>query len=147
MQTLIFGYALDTQIEHIPTVVLNLDGRESSRRFIDQMVNTQIFDIETRAVDDDTFRHELTSGRAKVGITVPPDFTERLLAGRQTYVQVLIDGSDSSVATSALNSANLLGIRKSIEDAEEKRVAEAIAFAEASTFPEDKEIYDHVFAS
>jgi len=37
-------------------------------------------------------------------------------------------------------------LRKSIEDAEEKRVAEAIAFAEASTFPEDKEIYDHVFA-
>ena len=37
-------------------------------------------------------------------------------------------------------------LRKSIEDAEEKRVADAIAFAEASTFPEDQEIYDHVFA-
>jgi ABC transporter DrrB family efflux protein len=115
MQTLIFGYALDTQIEHIPTVVLNLDGRENSRRFIDGMANTRIFDIRTRATDDDTFRHELTSGRAKVGVTIPPDFTERILAGRQTYVQVLVDGSDSSVATSALNSANLLGIRKSIE--------------------------------
>jgi TPP-dependent pyruvate/acetoin dehydrogenase alpha subunit len=37
-------------------------------------------------------------------------------------------------------------LRKSIEDAEEKRVADAIAFAEASTFPEDREIYDHVFS-
>jgi TPP-dependent pyruvate/acetoin dehydrogenase alpha subunit len=37
-------------------------------------------------------------------------------------------------------------LRQSIENAEEKRVADAIAFAEASTFPEDKEIYDHVFA-
>jgi len=37
-------------------------------------------------------------------------------------------------------------LRKSIEDAEEKRVADAIAFAEASTFPEDQEIYDHVFS-
>lgn len=36
--------------------------------------------------------------------------------------------------------------RKSIEAAEEKRVADAIAFAEASTFPEDQEVYDHVFA-
>ena len=35
--------------------------------------------------------------------------------------------------------------RKSIEAAEEKRVADAIAFAEASTFPEDQEVYDHVF--
>jgi TPP-dependent pyruvate/acetoin dehydrogenase alpha subunit len=38
-------------------------------------------------------------------------------------------------------------IRTSIEAAEEKRIADAIAFAEASTFPEDKEIYDHVFAN
>jgi pyruvate dehydrogenase E1 component alpha subunit len=37
-------------------------------------------------------------------------------------------------------------LRQSIEDAEEKRVADAIAFAEASTFPEDQEIYDHVFS-
>ena len=37
--------------------------------------------------------------------------------------------------------------RTSIESAEEKRIADAIAFAEASTFPEDKEIYDHVFAN
>ncbi|HEY2875679.1 MAG TPA: thiamine pyrophosphate-dependent dehydrogenase E1 component subunit alpha [Reyranella sp.] len=36
--------------------------------------------------------------------------------------------------------------RKSIEAAEEKRVADAIVFAEASTFPEDQEVYDHVFA-
>ena len=37
-------------------------------------------------------------------------------------------------------------LRKSIEAGEEKRVADAIAFAEASTFPEDQEVYDHVFA-
>ena len=38
-------------------------------------------------------------------------------------------------------------LKKSIEAAEEKRIADAIAFAEASTFPEDREIYDHVFAN
>ena len=38
-------------------------------------------------------------------------------------------------------------LRKSIEIAEEKRLADAISFAETSTFPEDNEIHDHVFAS
>ncbi|MBS0546230.1 MAG: thiamine pyrophosphate-dependent dehydrogenase E1 component subunit alpha [Proteobacteria bacterium] len=38
-------------------------------------------------------------------------------------------------------------LRKLIEAEEEKRIADAIAFAEASTFPEDREIYDHVFAN
>ena len=37
-------------------------------------------------------------------------------------------------------------LRKSIEGLEEKRVADSIAFAEASAFPEDREVYDHVFA-
>jgi ABC transporter DrrB family efflux protein len=115
MQTLIFGYALDTQIEHIPTVIYNLDGRQDSRRFVEQLVNTRVFDIAESATDEESFRRALSSGRAKVGVTIPPDFSSRLLDGRQTYVQVQIDGSDSQIASSALNAANLLGVRKSIE--------------------------------
>lgn len=38
-------------------------------------------------------------------------------------------------------------VKKAIEAEEEKRVAEAIAFAEASAFPEDREVHDHVFAN
>lgn len=115
MQTMIFGYALDTQIEHIPTVVYNLDGRDDSHRLVEQLTNTRVFEIREYATDDESFRRALSSGRAKVGVTIPPDFSARLLDGRQTYIQFLIDGSDSQVATSALNAANLLGIRKSIE--------------------------------
>ena len=41
---------------------------------------------------------------------IPPDYAERLHARQQVDVQVLIDGSDSQVATTALNAANLLGL-------------------------------------
>jgi ribosome-dependent ATPase len=115
MQTLIFGYALNTQIEHIPTVVFNLDGREQGRQLVDQLANTQIFDITERVTDDESFRRALTSGRAKMGVKIPPDLTERLDAGHQVQIQFLIDGSDSQIANSALNAANLLGITKSIQ--------------------------------
>ncbi|MCL2647243.1 MAG: ABC transporter permease [Phycisphaerales bacterium] len=115
MQTLIFGYALDTQIEHIPTVVMNLDGREQGRTLAEQFANTRVFTIVERVQDDESFQRALTSGRAKVGIIIPPDYTERLINDRQVQVQVLIDGSDSQIATSALNAANLLGVRTSIE--------------------------------
>ncbi|TXT22246.1 MAG: hypothetical protein FD138_3596 [Planctomycetota bacterium] len=62
-----------------------------------------------RVFDDESFDRALTSGRAKVGVRVPPNYSDDLLSGRQAQVQVLIDGSDSTVATTALNSANLLG--------------------------------------
>ncbi len=57
----------------------------------------------------------MTSGRARVGLRIPPDYSDRLLRGEQVGVQVLIDGSDSQVATTALNTAKLLGIQLSIQ--------------------------------
>jgi len=114
VQTIIFGYAIDTEIEHIPTVVFDMDGRASARELIDAFENTNTFQIVQRVVDDETFRRELTSGRSKVGIVIPPDYTARLLMGEQVQVQVLVDGSDSQVANSALNATNLLGFNLSL---------------------------------
>ncbi len=56
----------------------------------------------------------MTSGRAKVGLRIPPYFGDRLVRGEQVQVQVLIDGSDSQVATTAMNSAALLGMTRSL---------------------------------
>ncbi len=114
MQTLIFGYAIDTQIEHIPTVVYNLDGRRYSRYLVDAMVNTRKFEIRASVQDEESFRRAMTSGRAKVGVKIPPDYSDRIVRGKQVQVQVLIDGSDSQVATTALNAANLLGVSMSV---------------------------------
>ncbi|MEO8495321.1 MAG: ABC transporter permease [Planctomycetota bacterium] len=123
MQTIIFGVALDTQVEHIPTVVLDLDGRRASRELTEAFVNTREFEIVEHVYDHDTFQHFLTSGRARVGVIVPPHYSERLLRGEQVQVQVLIDGSDSQVATSALNAANLLGLNLSVALARPKAEA------------------------
>lgn len=120
LQTLIFGYAIDTQIENITTVVYDMDGRQASRELADSLQNTRVFNIVRRVHDQESFRDALQSGRASVGLRIPPDFTDHLLRGEQVYVQVLIDGSDAQVATTALNAAKLLGIARSIELAREK---------------------------
>jgi ABC transporter DrrB family efflux protein len=120
MQTIIFGYALDTQINNIPTVVLDLDGRRSGRELVEAFANTRQFAILDRLHDWESFRRALTSGRAKVGIVIPPNYSDCLVQGEQIQVQVLIDGSDSQVATTALRSANLLGLNLSIKMARPK---------------------------
>ena len=71
-----------------------------------------------RVLDEESFDRALTSGRAKVGVRIAADYSDRLLAGEQVSVQVLVDGSDSQVATTALNTANLLGFRMSLRRAE-----------------------------
>jgi ribosome-dependent ATPase len=111
LQVLIFGYAIDVQIEDIPTAVLDLDGRESGRELVDSM---RKFAIVERVQDEDAFNRAMTSGRVRVGVKIPPNYSDRLLRGQRAEVQILIDGSDSQVATTALNAANLLGVNKSI---------------------------------
>ena len=113
LQIVIFGYAIETEIENIPTIVFDLDGKRHSRELVEAFVATGTFEVVGRATDEATFRRALTSGRAKVGVRIPPDYSERLIAGEQASVQVLVDGSDSNVATTAQSTAQLLGIRVS----------------------------------
>ena len=120
MQTIIFGYAIDTQIEHIPTVLFDLDGRRDAREFIAAFENTRRFDIVDTVHDEDSFQRAMTSGRAKVGLRIPPNYSDRMIRGEQVQVQVLIDGSDSQVATTAQSTAQLLGLNLSIQMARAK---------------------------
>lgn len=124
LQLTIFGYAIDVIIDNIPMVVFDLDGRQDSRRLVEALCNTRTFRVTERVQDADSFRRALTSGRAKVGVLIPADYSERLLRNEQAEVQVLIDGSDSQVATTALNTVNLLAIQLSVGRA--KAVGESL---------------------
>lgn len=114
IQLTIFGYAINVTIEDIPLVVLDLDQRADSRELISAFENTHTFEVALYAHSHDEFHHALTSGRAKAGIIIPPDYSARLLSGERADVQLLADGSDSQVATTAMNSANLLISRLAI---------------------------------
>jgi ABC transporter DrrB family efflux protein len=139
IQTIIFGYALDTQIERIPTVVFDQDGRRESVRLLESFANTRTFRVVKYAYDEETFRRAMTSGRARVGIRVPPDYTDKLVRRERACVGVIVDGSDAQIATTALNTARLLGINASIAQArslgESLQVAPARDPAGAATFP------------
>jgi len=115
MQLIIFGYAIRVKIEHIPTVLLDLDGRQESRRLVEAMEATRTFTVRARVHDAEAFRRALTSGRAKVGVLIPADYSDRLLRREQADVQVLVDGSDSQVATTAQNVMSLLALNLSMQ--------------------------------
>lgn len=126
-QTIVFGYAIDTQVEHIPTVVLDLDGRAASREWVAAMESTRRFQVIAHARDESAFERELSSGEAKVGVIIPPDFSESLLSREETHLQVLIDGSDAQVATNARSAAELLGVMRSLQLARERGEAVHVA--------------------
>ena len=114
VEMIAFGYALDTDVKHMATLVLDEDRTTESRQLIEQFVNTQTFRVagEVRSVTE--LANAIRRGKAYVGIQIPPGFTRDLRAGRTARVQVLVDGSNSSIASSALNTALNVGFRSAL---------------------------------
>ena len=108
------GYALDTDVKHIATLVLDEDRTRESRELVDQFVNTQTFRVVGEVHSVTELADAIRRGQAYVGLQIPPGFTRDLHAGRTARIQVLIDGSNSSIASSSLNTALNVGFRKAM---------------------------------
>jgi len=114
-QLTVFGFAIDLDVKNVATVVYNLDRREASRDLIDRFENTGTFTIVGQVGSDQELNAAITAGRAKVGVKIPDDYTDKVLLGEPAQVQVIIDGSDSTVAMQALNVSNAIGLTTSIQ--------------------------------
>lgn len=115
VEMIAFGYAIDMDVKHMPMVVLNEDRTVESRRFLDRLVNTETFRVigEVRNVEE--MASEIRKGRANVGLQIPPHFTRDLRGGHPAQVQLLIDGSNSTTALQALNTALGVAMTQSVE--------------------------------
>jgi ABC-2 type transport system permease protein len=114
LQMLLLGFAIDTNIRQINTVVYNADGRRESRELLDRLKNSDTFHIIRYVQNDRDLNDMIISGRTRVGIKIPVDYSDRLLHNMSAQVLVLIDGSDSSVAGQAINVTTAIGLDESL---------------------------------
>jgi ABC transporter DrrB family efflux protein len=108
VQLSIFGYAIDTEIRDIPTIVVDRARTRTSRAFTEALGATGTFRVLGEASDRDEALSRMRAGEARVTVLYPTDLDANLLAGRSAPVQVLIDGSDSNLANQA--QAAVLGL-------------------------------------
>src|ERR1700694_507462 len=102
MQLILFGYAINTTVDHIATIVLDQAHDAQSRGFLNTFFNTSYFDPVGQAGSLEQVRQAIDASTARVGIVLPPDFSHELLAGRAPKAQILVDGSDPNLAQTAL---------------------------------------------
>ena len=115
VQLLLFGYAIETEVKHIPTVVFDQSISTDSREMIEAFTASGYFDIEYMANSYEEVNRMIDSGKAKAGIVFPPDYARSVRRGTSAPVQVLVDASDSMVSNQAIAVANSIGLLKSQE--------------------------------
>jgi ABC-2 type transport system permease protein len=76
--------------------------------------NSDTFHVVRYAGSDPELNEAIIAGVARVGIKVPVDFSERMSHQMGAQVLVLIDGSDSSVASQAINVSTAIGLDESL---------------------------------
>jgi ABC-2 type transport system permease protein len=113
-ELILFG-VIDMNAKNIPTVVFDQNRSQESRRLIEQFQATSYLQVIHQSLSRADLQREIVAGRAQVGVEIPPDYARDLAAGRTANVLVLIDGSDSSVATQALSAANGVILQNNIE--------------------------------
>ncbi|HEY0867726.1 MAG TPA: ABC transporter permease [Fimbriimonas sp.] len=96
-QLIVFGYAINFDVRHIPTAVVDQDRSRESRSYISELRNTHYLDIDTPAASAEEAAALMRSGKVRAAVIIPPDFGRKA----SPQVGVLIDGSDSQVAMRA----------------------------------------------
>jgi ABC-2 type transport system permease protein len=105
---LLFGYALNLDVDRIPTLVYDRDQSPASRDLIQQFRGSRFFQIEGFVDNYAAIERGFDRSRILMAIAIPRDYSQRVAAGDKTDVQILLDGSDSNTASIALGYADLI---------------------------------------
>ena len=115
IQLVLFGYAVQTDVRNVPTVVLDESRTSQSRRLIDMMANTRNFAIVGTAANRDEVREAIERGDAAAAIIIPPEFATDLKRGQGAQAQVIVDAADPLSSQAAISAATFAGARAGIE--------------------------------
>jgi ABC-2 type transport system permease protein len=102
IQLTLFGFAINTDPKHLPTAVIVGDASPFARSFIAAMHNSDYFDIVETLPNEAAGRHALARGDVQFVLSVPADFSRRLLRGEHPSLLVEADATDPVATGSAL---------------------------------------------
>src|SRR3954464_4157209 len=115
MELFMLGYAIDTNVRNVRTVIVDQAGTQESRQLIDKFERSQDFKVVARVFRDEDASELIVAGKARIGIVIPENFSRRLESGETAQLLVLVDGTESSIAAEAVNVSSAIALRESLE--------------------------------
>lgn len=106
--TLVFGYAVTTDVEHIRLAVFDGDKTYESRELIRKFVASNYFDLAVMVNSSGELEHLLDGGEVKAALTIPSGYGKKLKRGEMPESLLTLDGTDPTIARTALQSGNLV---------------------------------------
>ena len=115
IQLLLFGYAIQTDVRRLPTVVLDQSRTAESRALIQVLANTDNFRIVASVPDRNTARRWIERGAARVALVIPPQYQRAIRRGETGEAQLLIDAADPQSSGAAISGAQLAASARGLQ--------------------------------
>ncbi|MEN9507628.1 MAG: hypothetical protein RLZZ621_191 [Gemmatimonadota bacterium] len=107
IQLILFGYAIQTDVRRLPTVVVDDSRTSESRALIQVLENTDNFRVVARVPDRQVARRWIERGAARVALVIPPEYQRAIRRGETGMAQLLIDAADPQSSGAAMSGAQL----------------------------------------
>jgi ABC-2 type transport system permease protein len=122
VQTIIFGYAVNTDVRNVSTAVYDRDNTTESRELVARFVSSGYFTIGEYISREEKVRELVDRGKAKAVLRIDSGFGRTLAGGRAAPVQLILDGTDSNTAGIVLSHAARIAAKYS-EDIQRQQAA------------------------
>jgi ABC-2 type transport system permease protein len=115
MQLILLGYAMTTDVDHLPSIVLDQDLTSQSRALIEAYQASSYFDITRYASSEEELRRLIDKGTYRAGLIIPSGYSNDLGGRQNAQVSFVIDGSDPTVARTAFAASQTVAQAHSLE--------------------------------
>jgi ABC-2 type transport system permease protein len=109
----LLGSAASNDVRNVPAVLFDQDHTQAARSLVDAYRAADYFSFSYEVQSAAQMQKLIDSGQAKAGLIIPPDYGQRIASGEPAQVAFVIDGSDPTLASTALSAAVLIGQAKS----------------------------------
>ena len=108
IQLVLFGFAINSDPKHLPTMLLDVDRSEFSRSIVRALGNSDYFAFVGEAAGEDEADRALATGRTQFVVTIPAGFSRALVRGERPAVLVEADATDPTATGNAVAALNQL---------------------------------------
>lgn len=109
MQLFLLGYAATNDVRNVPLAVFDQDRGPAARALLDAFRAADYFRLAYDVDSNDDLQALIDRGSARAGLIIPPGYTRSLSGAGTAEVAFILDGSDPTVAATALSAAQLIG--------------------------------------
>jgi ABC-2 type transport system permease protein len=109
MQLFLLGYAATNDVRNVSMAVFDQDRGAAARALLSAYRSADYFRIDYDVDSEAELKSLIDSGKARVGLIIPPDYSDKVQGGGSASVALVLDGSDPTVAGTALSAATMIG--------------------------------------